>query len=112
MVKKEGGRGKGVDTLIKDNKKEKRALYNLVRVEYWDHVICNNVNPRKYNPILREVVGWIIYEDSDSILIICERPISKLDEEIQPQVSAIIFKKAILGIWDLGSQSLRSWKTN
>ncbi len=110
MKQHKGGSGKKTDALKHSKKKSKRALKNLVRVEYLDHVLCKNVDPNYHKPVLREVVGWIIHEDYEFILIICERPITMLNEEIQPEVSIIILKSAIFGIWDLNRQSLRSRK--
>jgi hypothetical protein len=46
----------------------------LVKIRYYDHVEFKNVSLDKVSPMLREAVGWIVYEDSCAMIIVFDRP--------------------------------------
>lgn len=53
-----------------------------VLIRYWDHIEFRNCDYKQLSPILRELVGWIVIEDEDHIVVLSERAASKDLEEI------------------------------
>jgi len=62
--------------------KAKMKSLRLVLIRYYDHVEFRNYDCRQLNPMLREVVGWLIHEDSDHIVVLSEKAVSNNPEEI------------------------------
>ena len=111
-IQRKGGSGKNNRN---PRKEEKENQYpKLVRIEYIDPLLVKNTDPRLYEPSLREVVGWLIDEtDDEYVILICDKSKSYQPfERLHPEIAFVIPKNAILGIWDITSQSLRSWKNN
>jgi len=54
----------------------------LVLIRYYDHVEFRNRSYEQLKPMLREVVGWIVYEDDEKIILLSEKVVSNNPEEI------------------------------
>ena len=67
---------------IKHNIGKEKVMRNPVLIRYLDHVEFRNYNYKSLSPILRELVGWIVTEDEDHIVVLSERAASKDLEEI------------------------------
>ena len=53
----------------------------LVKIKYFDHVEFRNVSVEKVSPALREAVGWIVYEDRESIIVVFDRPCNTINSK-------------------------------
>lgn len=58
------------------------SLAGPVIIRYYDHVEFRNMNFSKLEPMLREVVGWVVHEDSEKIVLLIDKPITDDLEEI------------------------------
>jgi len=54
----------------------------LVLIRYYDHVEFRNRSYEQLKPMLREVVGWLIYEDKDKIILLSEKAVVEDLKEI------------------------------
>ena len=69
----------------------------LVLIRYYDHVEFRNMDYERLSPCLREVVGWIVHEDEEKIILLSEKAVSNNSEEIAKLKPSgfIILKSAI-----------------
>ena len=79
----------------------KRFGGKLVKIKYFDHVEFRKVNVEKVSPALREAVGWIAYEDSESIIVVFDRP---CNTNSKPS-GLCILKKNIVGVQEVAEDS-------
>ena len=75
----------------------------LVKIKYFDHVEFRKVNVEKVSPALREAVGWIAYEDSESIIVVFDRPYS-INFNGKPS-GLCILKRDIVGVHEVAEDS-------
>lgn len=54
----------------------------LVLIRYYDHVEFRRMNYNKLRPLLREVIGWIVEENEDHIIILSEKAATNNPQEI------------------------------
>jgi len=109
MMNMQGGSGK--DPKSPELKNERgNDEPKLVRIEYIDPILVRNSDPRCYKPSLREAVGWQIDEpENEYVILMSDKPRSyQPNEQLHPEVAFVIPKTAVLGVWDLTRQSLRS----
>ena len=73
---------------------------SLVCVRYLDHVLFRDADPSQYRPWAREAVGWLDYEDQESIRIIWERfAMPDPPNEAKPRATGlVILKKTIVEV--------------
>ncbi len=83
--------------------REEMKPNSLVIIRYYDHVEFRNKDYSKLKPILREVVGWIAYEEEDYIILLSEKPASDKIEEIAKLKPSgfVILKKTIKEVINL-----------
>jgi len=69
----------------------------LVLIRYYDHVEFRNMDYSQLKPILREVVGWIVHEDEEKVILLSEKPVTNSLKEIAKLKPSgfIILKSAI-----------------
>jgi len=75
-------------------------LGSLVYIRYKDHVLFKDVKSESCNPVIRETIGWVDYEDDDYIRIVWERysqPYISVEASIR-STGLVILKKAILEV--------------
>ena len=78
----------------------------LYRIQYRDHLALQNIsNPEKYSPPLRECTGWIVQQDEEKLVVVCDRSVSPQPHEKEPAGSnaLVIYRRAIEALWPLGS---------
>jgi hypothetical protein len=75
----------------------------LVYIKYLDHALYRDASPQAPRPIVRETIGWLLYEDEDVVWILWDRSVnpSKL-EKLDPSSSLVIVKKCILEMRRIG----------
>ena len=79
------------------------AAYHIL---YLDHLLLKNTNLNRVETVrlpLREVIGWLVAENSDYILLSFERPVNenlRAKESIErvKETSMLIFKPSII-LW-------------
>ena len=105
---KKGGNGENNDP--KKVEKKGKEQIKLVRVEYIDPVLVRKSDPRGYIPSIREAVGWNLSDpDENHEILFRDKPLSfQKNERLHPEVAFVIPKSAILGVWDIIGQHLRS----
>ena len=71
---------------------------SLVYVRYVDHVLFRDMDPTHARPFTRECVGWLDYEDSETVRIVWERfAMPDPPNEAKPRATGlVILKKTIL----------------
>jgi len=76
----------------------------LVYIRYNDHILFKDVDPRLYRPWSRETVGWLDYEDEESVRIVWERfAMPDPPNEAKPRATGlVIMKSAILEMRRIG----------
>ncbi len=67
-----------------------------VYVKYRDHILFKNCNPGKIESCTRELMGWLVGEDSKTMLICIDQPIDPLEHEKTNATGLIILKDCIL----------------
>jgi hypothetical protein len=74
----------------------------LIYVRYKDHILFRNSYPQIHNsPNIRETVGWL-YEETDEVLVlIADKSVKQLPNEIS-RVGLTILKSGILEIKEIG----------
>jgi hypothetical protein len=77
--------------------REKKAL---LYVKYRDHVLFRNCNSSEMKPIIREVVGWLTFENTDSICTCYDKPVDPLPNETR-ESGFIILKSDVLEACEL-----------
>ena len=75
----------------------------LVLVRYYDHVEFRNRDYSQLKPLLREVVGWIVHEDAEKLVLLVEKPATDDVEEIVKLKPSgfVILKSAVEEVIDL-----------
>jgi len=48
--------------------------HRIVKVRYCDHVEFRKYSLNGVAPVVREAVGWLIYEDDDHVILVFDRP--------------------------------------
>ena len=72
-------------------------LGSLLYVRYLDHVLFRDSNADSYRPWTRETVGWLDYEDDQSLRLVWERFAMPSPNESQTKSTGlVILKTAIL----------------
>lgn len=75
----------------------------LVYVKYLDHALYRNMAPLDPRPVVRETVGWLMYEDDEAVWILWDRNAApSIYEKPDPSSSLVIVKKCILEIRRIG----------
>jgi len=67
-----------------------------IYVRYRDHVLFKNCNPGKIESCTRELMGWLVGEDSKTMLICIDQPIDPLEHEKINATGLVILKDCIL----------------
>ena len=75
-----------------------REKPSLVYVRYKDHVEFRNTDPSLLKPCIREVVGWLVGEKDEALLLLCEKSVEPLSFERPPKLSFAILKSDVLEI--------------
>ena len=65
----------------------------LVRIRYLDHVEFRNMSFSKIKPIIRETVGWLVYEDENYVIVVWDRPALK-GFAAKPRESGLLILKS------------------
>jgi len=78
-----------------------RFTGKLVKIKYFDHVEFRNVSVEKVYPALREAVGWIVYEDSESIILVFDRPCDTISSKPS---GLCILKSGIVGVEEVAEK--------
>ena len=110
---RKGGSGKK-DSNPRSKEEIESKFPRQVRLEYLDPIVVKHTDPRYYKPSLRELTGWEFNEPEDEYyIIVSDKSLSYQPyERLHPEVAYVIPKSAVLGIWDITGQSLRSGKNN
>ena len=61
-----------------NNEREEKEEYKIVHVKYLDHTIANNLPKGTVKISEREIVGWLIHQDTSEITI-------RYDKSCRPQ---------------------------
>ena len=77
-----------------------REKLTMLYVKYRDHVLFRNCNSSEMKPIIREVVGWLTFENTDSICICYDKPVDPLPNETR-ESGFIILKSDVLEVCEL-----------
>jgi hypothetical protein len=76
---------------------------HLLHIRYKDHVIFRNSDPGNVKPCIREVVGWLVRETEDSLILCFDRTVGALPHELPLRESGlVILKENILEKIELG----------
>jgi hypothetical protein len=67
-----------------------------IYVKYRDHVLFKNCNPAEMKPCTREVIGWLVSENPEAILICIDQPVNPLVHEKITATGLVILRNAIL----------------
>ena len=67
--------------------------FRLVKIRYLDHVEFRNMSFSKIKPIIRETVGWLVYEDDDYVIVVWDRPALK-GFAVKPRESGLLILKS------------------
>lgn len=67
-----------------------------IYVKYSDHVLFKNCNPAEVKPCVREVIGWLVSESLEAILICIDQPVDPLVHEKITATGLAILKDCIL----------------
>lgn len=76
--------------------------HKLVRLRYWDHVLFRNTRPEQVELTEREVVGWLVYQDPNKIMILTERSRNPQPNEcVDPASGFQIVRSCIIEICEI-----------
>lgn len=92
MASREGSKDYGKEIDLRGNVGEIAPIY----VKYRDHVLFKNCDPAEIRPCVREVIGWLVSENSEAILICVDRPVNPLAHEKIAATGLVILRNAIL----------------
>jgi hypothetical protein len=67
-----------------------------IYVKYLDHVLFKNCNLAEAKPCIREVIGWLVSENSEGILICVDQPANPIAHEKIKATGLVILRNAIL----------------
>jgi len=67
-----------------------------IYVKYMDNVLFKNCNPAEVKPCEREVIGWLVSESPEAILICIDQPVDPLAHEKITATGLAILKDCIL----------------
>jgi hypothetical protein len=67
-----------------------------IYVKYSDHVLFKNCNPAEVKPCVREVIGWLVSESPEALLICIDQPVDPLVHEEIAATGLAILKDCIL----------------
>lgn len=75
----------------------------LVIIRYYDHVEFRNRDYSQLKPLLREVVGWIVHEDEEKVILLSEKAVSNNLEDVAKLKPSgfVILKSAIKEIMEI-----------
>lgn len=78
-----------------------------VFIQYYDHLEFRNMNMRKYedsHPLLRELLGWLVEETDEYIIVLSEKAVSDNPEEVARLKPSgfVILKSTIKNMVDIG----------
>jgi len=65
----------------------------LVYVRYRDHLLFRNIDSNMIGPCVREVVGWLIRETEDALVLCFDRTVGNLPYEVPSKESGLIILK-------------------
>jgi len=69
----------------------------LVYVKYLDHALYRNLAPLSSKPVIRETVGWLLYENDETVWILWDKNAAPtIHEKFDPSSSLVIVKRCIL----------------
>lgn len=46
---------------------------DMIHVRYWDHLRFNHPNPETLMPVMREAVGWLVYQCPEYVIVSLDR---------------------------------------
>ena len=95
----------------KESKKEDkidqiRGKTALLYVKYEDHVLFLYCNPYEMDSCIREVVGWLTFENETKICISSDRPVDPLPNE-KRESGFVILKNNIIEVLELLPNSFK-----
>jgi len=73
----------------------------LVYVRYMDHVIFRNSDASLYYPSLRECVGWIFKETPEEVVILYDRSVERLPNQVR-ESGLVLSRNDIIEIKEIG----------
>lgn len=69
----------------------------LVLIRYYDHIEFRNQSYETLSPCLREVVGWIVHEDEEKIILLSEKAVVEdLDQVANLKPSGFVILKSTI----------------
>jgi hypothetical protein len=80
--------------------KEFKKNLTLLYVKYSDHVLFRNCDSSEMKPSIREVVGWLAFENTDIICICYDKPIEPIPNE-KLESGFVILKSNVLEVCKL-----------
>jgi hypothetical protein len=72
-------------------------------VKYKDHVLFRNCDSSEMKPSIREVVGWLAFENSEAMCICSDKPVEPLRHEKSVESGVVILKSDVLEKHELES---------
>jgi len=73
----------------------------LVYIRYADHVLFRDSDASLYHLSLRECVGWIFEETPEYVVILCDRSVERLPNQVR-ESGLVISRKDIIEMKILG----------
>lgn len=62
------------DAPISDTASRKgQTLQYLARITYYDHALFRHMDSNLAHPMLRQCVGWVVYEDESDLKLVWDR---------------------------------------
>jgi hypothetical protein len=84
-----------------------RDDFAFVHVKYWDHVLFKNVELEKILISQREAIGWLVYQDSNVIVLLMDRSCNPQSSEKADLASGLrILRSCITKISDVSPSVL------
>ncbi len=74
----------------------------LIFVKYKDHVLFRNCDSSKIKPAIRTVVGWVVFENAEGLVICSDLPVKRSTSEKSLESGFLILKSDIIERHELG----------
>jgi hypothetical protein len=72
------------------------AKVGPIYVKYRDHVLFKNCSPDEMKVCVREVMGWLVREDSETLVVCIDQPVDPLAHEKITATALVILKDCII----------------
>ena len=87
------------------NRKKREKLHQtpLTYIKYQDHILFRNCDSSKIKPAIREVIGWVISENAEAVVICSDVPVELLPNEKPVESGFLILKNDIIERYEVES---------